>query len=76
MTELLKLCNVQCNLYKWGLYKWGSSISGGILDLLCSFPYTVPYQKYSYPTKYPCSDCAIYRLNIQVETKMVIEIYR
>ena len=37
---------------------------------------TVPYQKYSYPTKYPCSDCAIYRLNIQVETKMVIEIYR
>ena len=22
---------------------------------------TVPYQKYSYPTKYPCSDCAIYR---------------
>ena len=25
---------------------------------------TVPYQKYSYPTKYPCSDCAIYRLNI------------
>ena len=44
------------------------------LHMLCV--YTVPYQKYSYPTKYPCSDCAIYRLNIQVKTKMVIEIYR
>ena len=33
---------------------------------------TVPYQKYSYPTKYPCSDCAIYRLNIQVETKSYV----
>ena len=38
--------------------------------------YTVPYQKYSYPTKYPCSDCAIYRLNTQFGAKMEIEIYR
>ena len=38
--------------------------------------YTVPYQKYSYPTKYPCSDCAIYRLNIQFGAKTEIEIYR
>ena len=36
----------------------------------------VPYQKYSYPTKYPCSDCAIYRLNTQFGAKMEIEIYR
>ena len=26
---------------------------------------TLPYQKYSYTTKYSCTDCAIYRLNIQ-----------
>ena len=31
---------------------------------------------YSYPTKYPCSDCAIYRLNTQFGAKMEIEIYR
>ena len=37
---------------------------------------TLLYQKYSYPTKYPCSDCAIYRLNIQFGSKMEIEIYR
>ena len=36
----------------------------------------VPYQKYSYPTKYPCSDCTIYRLNTQFGAKMEIEIYR
>ena len=38
--------------------------------------HTVPYQKYSYPTKYPCSDRAIYRLNTQFGAKMEIEIYR
>ena len=35
--------------------------------------YTLREQKYSYTTKYPCTDCAIYRLNIQLEPKMGIE---
>ena len=30
--------------------------------------YTLPNQKYSYHTKYTCTDCAIYRLNIQVRS--------
>ena len=38
--------------------------------------YTVKGQKYSTTTKYPCTDCAIYRLNIQLEPKMGIETYR
>ena len=32
-------------------------------------------QKYSTTTKYPCTDCAIYRLNIQLEPKMGIVTY-
>ena len=38
--------------------------------------YTLPGQKYSSTTKYPCTDCAIYRLNIQLGAKVEIEIYR
>ena len=60
--------------YEKRAYKWGDQH----LDFIkLGFMYiTVPYQKYSYPTKYPCSDCAIYRLNIQFGAKMEIEIYR
>ena len=54
-----------------------------ILLLWSQWPYQSCYSiqystlsKVFVPTKYPCSDCAIYRLNIQMETKMVIEIYR
>ena len=38
--------------------------------------YTLSGQKYFNTTKYPCTDCAIYRLNIQLGAKMGIEIYR
>ena len=38
--------------------------------------YAVKGQKYSTTTKYPCTDCAIYRLNIQLEPKMGIETCR
>ena len=34
---------------------------------------TLTGQKYLNTTKYPCTDCAIYRLNIQLGTKMGIE---
>ena len=37
---------------------------------------TLPGQKYWNTTKYACTDCAIYRLNIQFGAKMGIEIYR
>ena len=40
------------------------------------FLYTLPGQKYWNTTKYACTDCAIYRLNIQFGAKMGIEIYR
>ena len=35
-----------------------------------------PVRKYSSTTKYPCIDCAIYQLNIQLGAKIEIEIYR
>ena len=38
--------------------------------------YTLPGQKCWNTTKYSCTDCAIYRLNIQFGAKMGIEIYR
>ena len=38
--------------------------------------YTLLGQYYSYTTKYPCTDCAIYRLNFQLEPKMGIETCR
>ena len=38
--------------------------------------YTVCGRKYSYTTKYPCSDSAIYRLNIELGPKMGIETCR
>ena len=37
---------------------------------------TLSGQKYFNTTKYPCTDCAIYQLNIQLGAKMGIEIYR
>ena len=37
--------------------------------------YTLPGQKCWNTTKYSCTDCAIYRLNIQFGAKMGIEIY-
>ena len=40
------------------------------------FTYTLSGQKYLYTTKYPCTDCAIYRLKNQLGTKMGIEICR
>ena len=57
------------------LFEWNTSYDNQVM-VFQSTPNTVPYQKYSYPTKYPCSDCAIYRLNIQFGAKMEIEIYR
>ena len=38
--------------------------------------YTLSGQKYLYTAKYPCTDCAIYRLKNQLGTKMGIEICR
>ena len=38
--------------------------------------HTLTGQKYLYTTKYPCTDCAIYRLKNQLGTKMGIEICR
>ena len=38
--------------------------------------YTLPGQKCWNTTKYSCTDCAIYQLNIQFGAKMEIEIYR
>ena len=38
--------------------------------------YTLTGQKYLYTAKYPCTDCAIYRLKNQLGTKMGIEICR
>ena len=38
--------------------------------------YTLSGQKYSYTTKHPCTDCVIYRLNIQLGAKMGIETHR
>ena len=35
--------------------------------------YILPERKYSSTTKYPCTDSAMYRLNIQLEPKMGIE---
>ena len=35
--------------------------------------YTLPGRKYSSTTKYPCTDCAMYRVNIQLGLKMGIE---
>ena len=40
------------------------------------FAYTLSGQKYLYTAKYPCTDCAIYRLKNQLGTKMGIEICR
>ena len=37
---------------------------------------TLSGQKYFNTTKYPCTDCAIYRLNIQLGAKMGIETLR
>ena len=37
---------------------------------------TLSGQKYSYTAKYPCTDCAVYRLKNQLGTKMGIEICR
>ena len=37
---------------------------------------TLSRQKYLYTTKFPCTDCAIYRLKNQLGTKMGIEISR
>ena len=37
---------------------------------------TLSGHKYLYTTKYPCTDCAIYRLKNQLGTKMGIEISR
>ena len=36
--------------------------------------YTLSRQKYLYTARYPCTDCAIYRLKNQLGTKMGIEI--
>ena len=38
--------------------------------------YTLSGQKYLYTAKYPCTDCVIYRLNIQLGAKLGIEIHR
>ena len=38
--------------------------------------YTLSGQKYLHTAKYPCTDCAIYRLKNQLGTKMRIEICR
>ena len=38
--------------------------------------YTLSGQKYLNTAKYPCTDCAIYRLNIQLGAKIGIDIYR
>ena len=38
--------------------------------------YTLSGQKYLYTAKYPCTDCAIYRLKNQLGAKMGIEIHR
>ena len=38
--------------------------------------YTLSGQKYLYTDKYPCTDCAIYRLKNQLGAKMGIEIHR
>ena len=38
--------------------------------------YTVAGQKCLNTTKYPCTDCAIYRLNILLGAKMGIETYK
>ena len=40
------------------------------------FHHTLPGRKYSSTTKYPCTDCAIYQMNIQLGAKIEIEIYR
>ena len=37
---------------------------------------TLPGRKYSSTTKYPCTDCAMYRLNIQLGPKMGVETCR
>ena len=41
-----------------------------------NYLYTLPGRKYLFTTKYPSTDCAIYRLNIQLEPKMGIETCR
>ena len=46
------------------------------LILIIYFRYTLSGQKYLYTAKYPCTDCAIYRLKNQLGTKMGIEICR
>ena len=43
---------------------------------MVNLSHTVCGRKYSYTTKYPCTDCAIYRLNILLEAKAGIEKYR
>ena len=48
-----------------------------ILEIQIHYPlYTLSGQKYLYTAKYPCTDCAIYRLKNQLGTKMGIEICR
>ena len=39
------------------------------------YSYTLSGQKYLYTAKYPCTDCAIYRLKNQFGAKMGIEIH-
>ena len=41
-----------------------------------TYIYTLPGRKYSSTTKNPCTDCAMYRLNIQLGPKIGIETCR
>ena len=47
-----------------------------ILYVSCASTYTLPGRKYSSTTKYPCTDSAMYRLNIQLGPKMGLETCR
>ena len=44
-----------------------------IVALWYMYLYTLPERKYSSTTRYPYTDCAMYRLNIQLGPKMGIE---
>ena len=46
------------------------------MEVYCIKYCTLSGQKYLYTAKYPCTDCAIYRLKNQLGTKMGIEICR
>ena len=61
----------------WIFSRFTTWIFGGVRILLVGqCIYILPGRKYSSTNKYPCIDCAIYQLNIQLGAKIEIEIYR